>query len=82
MFETFSVSSVKKIKSRRWKGISNDVNVEQIKKLCSRTLTLIPMCTDGKSALKAGVKIGNGNGRLPTCIIATTWNYKQNKCRH
>lgn len=30
------------------------------------------MWTGEKSACRAGVKIGNGNGRLPTCIIATT----------
>lgn len=39
-------------------------------------LTFIPMWTGGKSACNVGAKSGNdnGNGRLPTCIIATTCN--------
>lgn len=40
-------------------------------------ITLIPICKGGKSACNVVVKIvgnGNGNGRLPTCIIANTWN--------
>lgn len=42
-------------------------------------LTLIPIRTGEKSVCKAGVKIGNGSGRLPTCIIATTCKLKRKK---